>query len=185
MRLVPAAAVLLAAAPALADRGAVLVLGITGDARATGASFTAAGVAETKFLAGGRLTLSFDNPPPPILGPGTIAADVRLAPELLAGFVSDDTHAEGYLGAGLRGELWLTTARRGFHMRTAMYTAGRAIVIGGRQDGAVELVLGEYLLFARGVRFGWEGGAQIRRRNDIDARESRELDALASIYVGW
>jgi hypothetical protein len=110
---------------------------------------------------------------------------VRLAPELLAGFVADDVHAEAYAGGGLRGELWLASARRSFAIRTAMYTAARAIVIGGHQDGAAELALGEYLQFAGGTRFGWEGSAQIRRRNGAAANESRELDALISIYIGW
>jgi hypothetical protein len=179
------AAALLAAAPARADRDTAVIVGATLAARSTAASFSAASTSDVRLLGGGRLTLSFDDPPPPIPLPGEIGADLRLAPELLAGFVSDDVSAEGYVGAGLRGELWLASARRGFHMRTAMYIATRAIVIGAHPDAAIELALGEYLVFSGHRRFGWEGSAVIRPRDDAPAGESRELDALISIYVGW
>jgi hypothetical protein len=187
VRLAPVAAACLVAAPghAHADREPVVVAGITIDARAIAADFSAAGTAETRILLGGRMTVSFEDAPMPVPPPGDIAADLRLAPELLAGFVANDVHAEGYLGAGLRGELWLASARRGFRMRTAMYTAARAIVIGGHQDGAAELALGEYLLFTSGKRFGWEGSALIRPRGDSAASQARELDAQLSIYLGW
>lgn len=70
-------------------------------------------------------------------------------------------------------------------MRTAMYTAARAIAIGDHRDAAVDLALGEYLGFAGHRRFGWEGSAMIRKRGGAPAGEARELDALLSIYVGW
>jgi hypothetical protein len=67
-------------------------------------------------------------------------------------------------------------------MRTAIYTAARAEVIGKHQDGAAELVLGEYLWLPHGGRFGWEGGALIRPH---DRAGQRELDAVITVYVGW
>ncbi len=185
MKLAVIAAALLAAAPAHADRDTAVVVGATLVARATGATFAAANKADIRWLGGGRLTLSFDDPPPPIPPPGHLGFDARLAPELLAGFIADDVHAEGYAGAGLRGELWLASANRRFHMRTAAYAAARALVIGDHRDGAVELVVGGYLSFAGHRRFGWEGGAVIRPRAGVPVGEARELDALVSIYVGW
>jgi hypothetical protein len=185
VRLASITAALLAAAPARADRDTAVVIGATLVARSTAATFSAAGKADVRMLGGGRLTLSFEDPPPPIPPPEAIEVDMRLVPELLAGFIADDVHAEGYVGAGLRGELWLASARRGFRMRTAMYTAARAIVIGEHQDGAAELAIGEYLSFSGHRRFGWEVGVVIRKRGGVPAGEARELDALVSIYVGW
>lgn len=177
----------LLAAPARADRDTAVVIGPMVVARATGASFSAAGKAEVRWLGGGRLTLSFEDPPPPCPPQGGVGFDARLAPELLVGFLSDDVHAEGYAGAGLRGELWIasTSPRSGRHARTAVYAAARALAIGDHQDGAAELVIGEYLSFSGHRRFGWEGGAVIRKRGGAPADEARELDALISIYVGW
>ena len=188
MKLAALAAVLSAAAlaaPARADRGTHVVVGVIGAARTTGASFGEASRADTAFLGGGRLTLSFDEAPIAVPPPGQVAIVARLAPELIAGFVTDNRRADGFAGAGLRGELWLASARRGFRMRTAMYTAARGLAIGEHHDGAVELALGEYLVFAGDSRFGWESSAVIRRRNGVGAGEARELDALVTIYVGW
>ncbi|HUJ62696.1 MAG TPA: hypothetical protein VLX92_29540 [Kofleriaceae bacterium] len=186
MRTVALVAVLVVASPALADRGTVVTLGAMLDGRSTASTFTtASNQVVNDVLGGARLTLSFEDAPPPLPPAEMISSDLRLAPELLAGFLADDTHAEGYVGAGVRGELWLASARRGFQMRTAIYLAARAIVIGGHQDGAAELAMGEYLLFADGKRFGWEGGAMIRPRNDAAPDQAKELDALMSIYVGW
>lgn len=178
-------AVIAAAPAAHADRGISVVVGLTGAARGTGATFGDAGHAEATFLGGGRLTLSFDDAPLAAPPPGHARFDLRLAPELLAGVLTDDRRADGFVGAGLRGELWLASANRRFRMRSAAYTAARALAIGEHRDGAIELVIGEYLVFAHGSRFGWEGGAVIRKRNDVPAGEARELDAVVTIYVGW
>jgi hypothetical protein len=185
VRLALVVAASLVAAPAVADREPVTTVGVAAAARATAASFSAAGTAETQILFGARMTVSFEDAPMPIPLAGDIAADLRLAPELLAGFVADRVHAEGYVGAGLRGELWLASARRGVRMRTALYTAARAVVIGDHQDAAAELAVGEYLLFTGSKRFGWEGSALFRQRGGTSAGEARELDAQLSIYVGW
>jgi len=173
-----------AAAPAHADRSTHVLVGITGTARGTGASFDEAAHAEARFLGGARLTLSFDDAPLVAPPPGHLRFDTRLAPELLAGFLTDDQRADGFVGAGLRAELWMASASHRFRMRTAAYAAARAIAIGDHHDGAAELVIGEYLIFAGGSRFGWEGGAVIRRRNEVAAGEARELDALVTIYIG-
>jgi hypothetical protein len=183
--LTTAALVIAAPLAARADRGTVLTVGLTGDGRASGETFANAGRTDVRLLAGARLTVSFEDPPLAMPPPGDIAAEVRLAPELLTGFLADDVHAEGYVGAGVRGELWLASHRRSVGMRTAVYAAARAIVIGGHRDGAVEAAIGEYLSFRGGSRFGWEGGALIRPRADAAEPGPRELDALVTIYVGW
>src|SRR5262249_50978841 len=134
-------------------------------------------------MPGVSIVVGYENAPIAIPGPGEIATDLRLVPELVGGVVADDRHAEGYVGAGLRGELHLASARRGFEMRTAIYAAGRAIVVGENRDGATEIVIGEYLIRRSGVRFGWEGGALIRPR--AERSTDRELDAIMTIYVGW
>jgi hypothetical protein len=166
---------------ARADRVTYLTLGVTGDGRATGATFSDAGQADVRWLGGSRLTLGFEDRALPIPADDAIVKDVRLVPELLAGFLSDDHHAEGYLGAGLRGEAHLASRK----LRTAIYAAARGLVIGGHHDDAVELVLGEYILLGHtAARFGWEGGAIVRTAPDAPASSSHELDAVMTIYVG-
>ncbi|HEY1554110.1 MAG TPA: hypothetical protein VGF94_04710 [Kofleriaceae bacterium] len=179
MRLV--LAVLLVSATAHADRSTVMALGVTGDARATGATYSAAGDSnDLAKLGGARLTLTFEEPALPIPEPGAVATDGRLVPELVAGFLADDVHAEGFVGAGLRAEFDMASHRRAWPMLTGVYVAGRGLVIGAHQDPGAEFVLGEYLALAHGRRFGWEGGAIMRPRGD-----SRELDAVVTLYYGW
>jgi hypothetical protein len=178
-------ALLCAAAPASADRSAAISIGLLGDARATGDSFSAAGSSHDISLLGGMEGIvSFEHAPLAIPAPGEISADLRLSPELLAGFVADDVHAEGMVGAGLRGELALAANRRAA-MRTTMYVAARGVVIGGHHDGAAQIMVGEYLTFATGNRFGWEGGAMLRPRSGVSDDRARELDTLVNIYFGW
>ncbi|HTR50436.1 MAG TPA: hypothetical protein VMJ10_06980 [Kofleriaceae bacterium] len=183
---VAAALLVLAASSAHADRSTVMALGLTGDARATGASYSAAGDSnDLAKLGGARLTLTFESDPLAIPPPGGLAADTRLVPELFTGFLADDVHAEGFVGAGLRAEAQLASHRHARAMRTGMYVAGRGLVIGGHQDAAAEFVLGEYLDLARGRRFGWEGGAMMRPRSDQSTDRSHELDTIVTIYYGW
>jgi hypothetical protein len=176
-------ATLLAAVPARADRSTVLSFAATLDDRATARTFDEAGKKEGRMLGGGRLTLAFENTPIAFPTDRVVAADLRLVPELLAGFTADDRRAEGMIGAGLRGEVQLANSRR--HMRTGIYAAGRGIVIGKDHDSAVEMVIGEYLLLHGATRFGWEGGAMMRPRPNAPARASKELDAVMQVYVGW
>jgi hypothetical protein len=187
------------AAPAFADRSAVPEIGIMLWGRSSAATFSEAGnKSGVQPMPGLSLVVGYEDAPMAVPAPGEIGTDLRLVPELVAGVVADDRHGEGYVGAGLRGELHLASARRGFEMRTSIYTAVRAIVIGENRDGAAELLIGEYLLRRSGVRFGWEGGALIRPRADRSGQEpgaigsmtrgrsdDRELDAIAAIYVGW
>jgi hypothetical protein len=170
---------------AMADRSATFELGVTGDVRAQGSSFSAAGASDDlATLAGLQLVVGFERAPLAIPAPGGLDHELRLVPELLAGFVADSVHAEGFAGAGLRGELQLAVNRNA-SMRVAMYVAARAIAIGAHQDGAAEFVAGEYLSLSRGHRFGWEGGVMIRPRSDVPADQARELDTVLTIYYGW
>jgi hypothetical protein len=170
---------------AFADRSATFELGVTGDVRAQGSSFSQAGASnDLATLAGLQLVVGFERAPLAIPAPGGLDHELRVVPELLAGFVADSSHAEGFAGAGLRGELQLAVNRKA-SMRIAMYVAARAIAIGAHQDGAAEFVAGEYLTLAHGNRFGWEGGAMIRPRSDVPADQARELDTVLTIYYGW
>ncbi len=186
LKLVLSAVLLLAAIPALADRSSVVSLGLYGDARATGATYSDAGNSTgSNFLGGARLTLGFEDAPLAIPPPGFYTHELRLVPELFTGFLMDDSHAEGYLGAGARIEGQIASNMRMVNMRTGIYVAGRGLVIGGHQDAAAELALGEWL--ERGGqrgRFGWEGAVMMRPRM-WDTGQTHELDALFSLYVGW
>lgn len=184
MRALLVAAVFVSA-PAFADRSATFELGATGDVRATGSSWSAAGDNNDLHKLGGiQLVVGFEHAPLAIPEPGALSTELRLVPELLAGFVADDDRAEGFVGGGLRGELQLATHRR-VSMHVAMYAAARAIAIGKHQDGAGQLVIGEYLSLSRHRRFGWEGGLMMRPRGDVPADRARELDTLLTIYFGW
>ena len=180
------AALLVAAAPAHADRAAVWSLGVSLDERATGATYAATGRAHTSALGGARLSLAFEDHPARMPPRGAFAAELRLVPELVAGVVADAAHAEGYAGAGVRVELDIASHPDcGYRQRTAFYAAARALAIGAHQGGAAELVVGGWVGSGRDRhRFGWEGGAQIRPRAD-DQPDRRELDAVLSIYTSW
>jgi hypothetical protein len=178
------ASIFATAAPAFAERAAVPEIGITLWGRSTADTFAEAGnKSGVQPMPGVSIVVGYEDAPLAIPAPGEIATDLRLVPELVGGAVADDRHVEAYVGAGLRGELHLASARRSFAMRTAIYTAARAIAIGENRDGAAQIVIGEYLLRASGTRFGWEGGALIRPR--AERSDARELDAIMTIYVGW
>ena len=170
---------------AYAERTTMVTLGATLDARGTDATWDAAGKKDSTLLGGARLTLSFEDAPLPIPPLNLIDHDVRLAPELFAGFYADDRRAEGYIGAGARGELFVASNMRGWATRMAIYVAARGVIIGKHQDAAPEFALGEYMLTGNGTRLGWEGAAMIRQRPHADPAQSKELDALVSIYVAW
>jgi hypothetical protein len=175
------------ASTASADRSTVMSVGLTGDARANGASYSDAGGSPVSgLLAGARLSLTFEDAPVAIPPPGLIDHDARIVPELFAGFLANDVHAEGYVGAGARLEAQLASNMRRANLRTGIYVAGRGVIIGKHQDGALELALGEYLEHGAGrTRFGWEAAVMMRPRNDAAADRDHELDALVSIYLGW
>jgi hypothetical protein len=178
-----AVTVLAFAASARADT--VTTIGATFDARATGATFDAAANAGVSILGGARIAMSFEAPPLATPPPESHVADVKLAPELLAGALVDSVHAEGFVGGGLRLDLRMVGHRTETVARGGIYFAGRAILIGGHQDGAVELVIGSYITYnARGARVGWEGGAMMRPRHDTPTDQAKELDAVITMYVG-
>ena len=184
MKALALALALAAVSPAaFADRGLVTTLGLTGDMRAHGRTYDSTANASARPLGGLRLTLGLEPDALPVPPGPYITKDARLVPELLAGFLADDVHAEGYVGAGLRAEVQIANGARDDRM--ALYTALRGIVIGGDRDGATEAVLGGYVLFPGNTRFGWEGGAMARPRPHRPASEFRELDAELTFYVGW
>jgi hypothetical protein len=168
---------------AYADRSGVLSAAITGDARATGPDFSTASQNSTSFVWGARATLAFEEPTLPMPQGDWYVSDATLVPELLAGFLADDTRAEGYIGAGARAELRFASNRAAANQHTALYGAARAIVIGKHQDSATEFAIGGYL--AHGAdhrRFGWETAVMMRPQ---DRGNAHELDCLVSLYTSW
>jgi hypothetical protein len=185
MRLAVCLLLATSSATAHADRNAVWSTGATFDYRAIAPSFAAAGTADGCALFGGRVAVGFEDDPVPMPPLEGVVIAPHLVPELLVGFVSDQRHAEGYAGAGLRGEIDFASNRHAVNLRTGIYAAARAIVIGPTQDPAAEFVIGEWL--SRGAdrrRFGWEGGAMVRPRAD-GAPNERELDALLTVYASF
>lgn len=182
---VAVAGVVALGAPARADRETVTTVSVIVDETAQGRSFSDAGDHDPDWRGGARLMLTFEDASLPIPAPGDIASDLRLVPELHAGFLADRVHAEGEIGAGLRGELHLASNRRAGPMRTVLYAAARADVIGKHQDGAPELAIGTYLLGWHHRRFGWELAVMFRPTPSDGAARRDQLDALLSFYVGW
>ncbi len=131
----------LLALPGLARADVVTTVGISLDGRATGPTFakTADSPVES-ILGGGRLTMSFESAPLAVPPVGSYVRDTRLVPELLAGFLADDTHAEGYVGAGARLELRIASMKHERLWRGGFYFAGRGVLVGGHQDGAIARV---------------------------------------------
>ncbi len=170
-------------ATAAADRAPVISIGGVIAARSY-----ANQQSDPEAVGGGRLTLAFEDAPIAIPA-GPFAHSERLVPELVAGFLSNDTRAEGFVGAGVRAEIQLARNASGpipFRSRMSIYTAARAKIIGKHQDPGGELVIGEYILLGRGsTRFGWEGGLGLRRVDDGASARSPQLEALLDIYIGW
>jgi hypothetical protein len=184
VRTVAFALVALTAATAHADRSTAIWVGGTFDATSKSNETQN----DPHINGGARITLSFEDTPIAYPEPGTFDTDTRLVPELFAGFISNDVRAQGYLGAGLRGELQLArnnAIARPFHMRLAMYLAARAKIIGKHQDAGGEFMLGEYIFSQGNLRVGWEGGLGVIKRPEWNAQESPELEALLNVYVGW
>lgn len=182
MKLV-ALAVVLAASPALADRAVETTIGLTGDMRALGPSYDATANAKATPLGGLRLSFGLEDAPIAMPPPHAIAKDATLVPEVFSGFLADDVHAEGYVGAGLRAEARFANGT--LQTRMSLYAAARGLVIGDDHDGATELVIGGYVRLPGGTRVGWEGGAIARPRPHRGPAEARELDAVLTLYVGW
>jgi hypothetical protein len=176
-------AIVLLSSTAYADRSGVWSLGVTGDARATGSDFSSAAHNPANLILGARLTMAFEDAPMPIPAGDWYTSDTSIVPELLAGFLADDTRAEGYVGAGARLEIRIASNRHNANQHTALYGAARAIVIGRHQDSATEFAVGSYL--SRGAdrrRLGWELGVMTRPQ---DRDQQHELDAMLSIYTSW
>jgi hypothetical protein len=176
-------AVLLSSATAFADRQMVTTIG------ATFAATSYADNTQTTDLDGGaRITLSFEDAPLPIAPAGLLLHETRLVPELFAGFYMNDVRARSQVGAGLRGEVWLSRRgaddNAGFHMRMAAYLAARAKISGPDAKPGAEFMLGEYILTDHGCRFGWEGGIGLIKRTDLDSGASPELEALVNVFIG-
>ncbi|MBV8760478.1 MAG: hypothetical protein JO257_24515 [Deltaproteobacteria bacterium] len=162
-----------------ADRIPVITLGGTIDFRFTSPTWDAAEKKQTPDAFGGaQLTLSFEDAPLPLTQWGHVAGEARLVPELIVGELGNDQYAEGYVGAGLRGEIHMA----GPKARAGFYTAARGLIIGAHRDSAAEFVIGDYILLKSMTRIGVEGGAMVRPQ---DRDGNHELDATMRVYVGW
>lgn len=133
---------------------------------------------------GPRLTLGWEHAPLPYPAQPGYAVDVGLVPEIVAGAYLDEEKGEGMLGVGLRGELRVSQKQQGLlrvSIRAAFYVTGRALVVGDQRDLVGELVFGEYILFGRGGRFGFEVGGMARR----EARDESHAGITGQLYLGW
>ncbi len=180
MRLVLALGlVVLAVAPARADRIPFVTLGGTLDFRFSGHTWNAANDNnDPDVLGGGRLTLSFEDRPLPLQPRGVVRGELRLVPELMAGAFAGSQLGEAYAGAGLRGEVALSCQR----IRASLYLAGRGLVMGEHRDGVGEAAWGMSLTLRSGTRIGIEEAVDVRPRDHVG---NRELDVGATLFVGW
>lgn len=171
--------------PAFADRSPVVILGAAFGVRGP----LDAPVTGPALLGDARLTLAYEDAPIPVPAPGEHDASARLVPELLVGSIVDASRAEGYFGAGVRGELQFANhiaSPTSFAIRMGLYLAARAMVVGGSFDPAGEGAFGQYFFVGRGAtRIGWEFSVGGRRVGGVPADRERELDARAFGYVGW
>ncbi len=161
----------------------VTAVSLMGAGTSHGSDYSVASNEEASWRGGARLTLTFESAPLPIPEPGFYDHDLRIVPELFAGFLADHIKAEGMVGAGLRGELHISSFRHDCPIRTVLYTAARLEVIGGHQDGAAEFAVGSYLLGRDLRRFGWEIGTMLRPTAYLGPDRANELDVLFSMYV--
>lgn len=178
-----ALALLAVSGTAYADRNMVTSVGVT-----LAATSYSSNTQTTDMNGGARISLSFEAAPLPIAPMGVLLHETRLVPELFAGFYADDVRARSQIGAGLRGELWLSRTgsadNAGFHMRMAAYVAARAKISGPDAKPGGEFMLGEYIVTDHGCRFGWEGGLGVIKRPDLDNGASPELEALINVFIG-
>lgn len=133
---------------------------------------------------GPRLTLGWEHAPLPYPAQPGYAVDVGLVPEIVAGAYLDEEKGEAMLGVGLRGELRVSQKQQGLlrvSIRAAFYVTGRALVVGDQRDLVGELVFGEYILFGRGGRFGFEVGGMARR----EAMDESHAGITGQLYLGW
>jgi hypothetical protein len=133
---------------------------------------------------GPRLTLGWEHAPLPYPAQPGYAVDVGLVPEIVAGAYLSEEKGEAMLGVGLRGELRVSQKQQGLlrvSIRAAFYVTGRALVVGDQRDILGELVFGEYILFGRGGRFGFEVGGVARR----EAMDESHAGITGQLYLGW
>ena len=141
--------------------------------------------AQGEGFGGPRLTLAWEKPALPYPERPGYAVDVGLVPELIAGAFFDDEKAEGMVGVGIRGELRMSQKQQGLlrvSMRGVFYVGARALVVGEQRDVHAELVFGEYILFGRTGRIGFEIGGQ---RRSGDTMEQPQAGVVGQLYLGW
>jgi hypothetical protein len=179
MRALVAIGLVVATGSAYADRETGVMLGGLLDVRNTQ---DAGPPAMPIVMGGARLTLSWDDPfvaRPRELGRN--AASARLVPELFAGLMTNDVHAVGELGAGLRGEVQVST-NQALRIRVGFYAFARGLVFGEHRDPAGEFGIGEYFPIGDRLRFGFDGGVAVRHDS---MATSNLIEVVAHCYIGW
>lgn len=172
-------AVLFVTGTAHAERVPIITLGATMDLRFASPTWDGAQRKQTPDpYGGGQLTLSFEDAPLALTRPRTVAGELRLVPELIVGELGNDQYAEGYVGAGLRGEIHMA----GPKARAGFYLAARGLIIGANRNSAAEFVMGDYVMLRNMTRVGVEGGAMVRPE---DRDGNHALDVVMRLYVGW
>jgi hypothetical protein len=180
---------LAAASTARADREIGHMITLSADISAHGRSFDDAGNSNgsnDSWHAGLRFALAFEQPLAIPREPMHQNFDLRLTPELLAGLLVDDTLAEGYIGAGVRGELAVAGRRDATHTaKLITYIPVRALLMSSHHDPGIETGLGQFFVLRTGRRIGYEVSVIFRERHDAPPADSHELHGLFSLLAGW
>lgn len=137
--------------------------------------------------AGGvRMTLAWEQPAPAYPDKRGYRYGAALVPELIAGALMLEDHADGMIGAGIRGELQIVQREGGLlriNSKSALYLAGRGMVIGKDRDVILEAVFGDHLSFNNHpFRLGFEFGFT-RRVSDV--MDHDRVGFMTQFYLGW
>ncbi len=137
--------------------------------------------------AGGvRMTLAWEQPAPAYPDRRGYKYGLAMVPELIAGALMLEDHADGMIGAGLRGELQIVQREGGLlriNCKSALYLAGRGMFVGKDRDVLLEAVFGDHLSFNNNpFRFGFEIGFT-RRFSDV--MDHDRVGFMTQFYLGW
>ncbi len=137
-------------------------------------------------VGGVRMTLAWEPPAPAYPDRRGYAYGGALVPELIAGALMLEDHADGMLGAGLRAELQITQREGGWlriNSKSSLYLAGRGMVVGTDRDVLLEGVFGDHLSFNNSpLRIGFEVGLT-RRISDV--MDHDRVGMMTQFYLGW
>jgi hypothetical protein len=145
---------------------------------------------EPDGVGGPRLTLSWEHAPLAMPATPGYNVGVSLVPELFGGAFFDDTRAQAFIGAGVRGELKISQKQMGLlkvSARGAAYLAARGMVIGDDRKAYGEFAIGDYFLIGKSARLGFEGSLLVGAAEQMTyyGDTDRRIGGIVHVYVGW